>query len=294
MDAIINALQISAALGIAAGILAAFAALPWKRADDPPQVFITLATLLIGAAFIAALLASEGWPGWKPKESWWSLLHIAAVGTVIPAVGAALPTRWSLAPLVAVLATAVAAALLLRTPTIVEQPWIWRLVLGGGIVVGWMVLEPLAKRHRGALMPFGLSFVFIALFVLVLGRMGFARAAPGLSAAAAALGMITIGAWIKPRVRISRGVITTALTLGAGSLVIAWMNAGTSISGTPAWTPLVVVGSPLALWLAEVPAMRKAPPWMRTGIAVLITACLAGGAVAVAMAMQEPDSYAGY
>ncbi len=295
MEAIIEASLIGMIAGTVAGIVAVLAALPWKREAEPTVWFRIFTPLLIGSAFIVALLAKHGFPKqFFPKESWWSLLHVAVVATVIPAIGAALPKRWLIGTLLTIVATASAAALLLRTPTVIEQPWIWKAALGGAVVVSWVVLEPLARRHRGALVPLGLSIVFIALFVLVLGRMGFALATPGLPAVAAAMGVVTITAWIKPRIGIAFGAIMTIATLGAGTLVIAWMNAGHDISGTPHFAPVAIATSPVLLWIAEAPPMRKLPPWIRTGIAVALTAVVASGAVTIAMVMQEPDPYVGY
>ena len=296
MEKIIEASLIGMIAGTAAGVVAVLVALPWKRDAQQPVLFRVAAPALLGAAFITALLAKEGVPKlFFPKESWWSLLHIAAVATVISTLGAALPKRWLVGTLLTVVVTAGGAAVALRTPTIIEQPWLWKAILGGIIIVGWCVLEPLARRHSGALVPFGMSIVFIACFALVLGRMGFARAAPGLAAAAAALGMITIGAWIKPAINVAPGTVTTSLALAAGTLLIVWMHTGyKDLGDTPGYAPILVGSSPVALWAAELPPMRKLPPWLRTCIAIVLVAVVAGGAVLVAMLTQEPDPYAGY
>jgi len=279
-------------IGVIAGILAVLAALPWKRKTQPGTRFRLAAVVLLGAAYIAPLLAAESWPGWKPGESWLWVMHAVGAATIIAAAVAALPASW-LGRLAGAVAAAGVVGWLFHTPANVETSTPWQMAVAGSVLLGWVALEPLASKRTGVTVPLGLGLVFIAAFVLLLDRMNFARAAPPLAAGAAAMGMIALGALVKPSIDLARGALLVALPMLTTTIAAGWL-AVRAYTDLDWWVPIAVAAAPLALWVGEVPPVRNRRPWVRVTIAVAATVLIAGGALILAVLTAEPDPYAGY
>lgn len=291
MERIIEAALMAVGIGIAAGILAVLAAVPWKRSTSPCVRFRVAVPLLLGAAFIAALVAKEGWVGRTPDASWLSVVHVIGAVSALAIITAALPRRWWLGLVMAV-GAAVATGWLLRVPASVEpQAMRWKLIAAGGTLLGWLALEPLATKRNGVTLPLGLSLSFIAAFLLLLDRMNFARAAPPLAAVAAGLGMIALGALIKPRIHLARGALIAVLPMLMSMIAVGWL-AVRDYTALNWWVPLAVAAAPLGLWLGELPVLRRKPAWLRVSVAVLAVIVIAGGSIAFAALTAEPDPYA--
>jgi len=292
VQAIIEAASIGIAVGLVAGILAVLAAVPWKPSKEPRGWFHVAVPLLLGAAYVGTLLIKEGWPGWKPDESWLRLMHVVIAATVIAVITGPMTGWWWLRVVTAIV-VAGAVAWLFDTPASIDQPMQWKLIVAGHALIGWAALEPLAAKRDGVTLPLGLTLVFIAAFVLLLDRMNFARAAPPLAAVAAALAMIAIGALIKPSINLAHGTLLAVLLMLYGTIITGWLYVQ-SYTQLDWWVPGAVAAAPLALWIGEAPLLRSRRRWLHVTIAVGFTALIAGGGIAFAALTAEPDPYAGY
>lgn len=208
-----------------------------------------------GAGLLVAFVSQE-WPAAFPfPQRWQSIVLVGGACTLVALVAAAIrPAVVSL--LVSAAGAAAAVAWLVDYGDLDGTFSRLQLAIAAGAAV--IVLEPLAVRRPGMVLPAVFWMAFTGLSVAVLHG-GFAKlslVAAGLSAVGGA--GIVVGL-VQSRFRLARGGVTVMAPMLVVLLATAWIYQGREELGPWPWMLLAAV--PLLAWVGEVPLFGSA----RTG-----------------------------
>ncbi len=147
-------------------------------------------------------------------------------------------------------------------------------------------MPPITSRSRGASVSLALCIALVGVS-LVLVLSGNAKLAQLAGGAAACLGGATLVGWWRAEAGLGCESIA-----GAGVLTIGLAYSGYSLSfsSVPAWTYLVAVAAPLAVWVGALLRSRKLGGWKAVTLTSLITLVISSIAVVRAYIAWRADS----
>jgi hypothetical protein len=221
-----------------------------------PEVAARVAGLFaVAAGFFAGYFALETGP-WLPMKSWHWLPYI---GLAASAAGMAdlLPGSWFLFGWLLRPAVAYLAALLL-VPDWAESRAGWLPGLSAAITVLWFLLDELARRSPGPLLPAQLLLTAVAGSV-VLVQSGNNKFGQLCAVVAAVLGVASLAAWRRPPSPVLRGMVPGVAVLLPSLLVEGFLNN----FGEVPWPSFVLVAfAPLTPFCVAFPPLQNLkPPW---------------------------------
>jgi hypothetical protein len=229
--------RLGGALALAGGFAAGFAALEWEQVQrTDPWFWLPFLALL-------AVLADQV-----------DLIPSVAIGVrwTLRALGAGL-TAWLLVP-----------AFLEAT-----RPQ-WLMIVEAAVFLLWAVLDPLAVRQPGGLLPFLLGIVAVAGGVVLVDSS--ARFAQLMGLLAGTLGGCALISWWFPQQAFLRGMVPGVAVLLPGLLFLGYFYAEMSLVNC-----LLVVAAPLALWISVLLPSKMRAFWrmLIQSVAVLVPVGLA-------------------
>ncbi len=261
---------------LAAGVVASFAAEVGLPYFPPAQRAHWVGVVGVVAAGVAIVLAFLGDPE-KPRS--WPMYEMVSV--LVGAFIATLP--W----IAAAVDERPVDKFMFSDTTIADQ-----VAIGVAITLGLLLFDRIAANRHGITMPLVFTMVFGGLAALAMEAGWISLTF--LSATAA--GVSFCGAFIarfSGNPSIGRGGLVVALILLAIFPVAGHRQ---NYVDFPWWCWAFVIGSPLVLLFLENPIVEKFPPWMQTGIRLLLVLVpvVIGVAVALGAASPEDAGMSGY
>lgn len=125
----------------------------------------------------------------------------------------------------------------------------------------WLLMEPLAQRSPGALLPLCFTLAVAAL-AFAIERSNTTRVLQLGVALAATVSAVTVVAFLSPRLSLARGGLAVLLTVAGGLCIHVQFYAFSDVPG-PVFALLLL--APLGLWVRQLPALRQAAGWKRDG-----------------------------
>jgi hypothetical protein len=248
--------------------------------------------LAVGGGFLAGGLGAAGIPDRWPLEKWeWLFVAVAALtgASLLLALRSLRPWRWLMG------AGATMLAVLLLTPPGTGHlweagdavDWVWKLLTAATVGLVWLATEPLARKRRGASLPLSLLLAVSggSMVLMLSGNDVLART---LGAAAAALGVCVLVAWLRPAFALTGGA-TAILALTLVGLLS--LGRSYSYSEVPLLAYALPAFAPMLLWIAELPALKKLRPWQVVLVRLALVSIPAGLAVALAASHVQTDLY---
>jgi hypothetical protein len=266
---------------------------PWRCEDDgPPPRGMWGGAIAIGFGLAAAMAVFPEWPPVVPPGTRWQWLQMAAVGAAIVGVVAAFSEQSSRRglPLRVVIgvALAVVAAGTLQPTGDVERPELWRGGLGVAVLIWWLLMEPLALRLRGPWVALALVLSCVAASSLIL-LAGFSKLALLVGGLAATLGPAFVYSLWNSRGSLAGGGIAATAVLSPMSLTIGYFYMEHE-PALPLGSFALIAFAPLALWLTQLPALRRMCSWHRGALATLAVAAVLAAAIAPVVSLQAAES----
>jgi hypothetical protein len=223
----------------------------------------------------------------RPREQWQHVLFVPVAGAVVGVVMAFTPRsvwpRGVLFVILGVLATVAVWPVLER-----ESMW-WKLGAAAGTLALAAGLEPLAVRRPGVSLPGGLALAAAAVTTIVLIS-GFMKLAVPLAALVIGLGVCALVALWRCRFSLADGAVAVVTPLLVVSLIVAWLYMVSSGDALPAASFVLPAAAPLALWLGELPLLRRRSPWLAVPVRWALVAAICGVAVALALRPGGEDA----
>ena len=238
------------------------------------------AALALASGFCTAFLFFT-WAPLRPNEHWHWLPYLAVIAMIVgPASIATGVRRFERYALYLVVA-AIAAFCLVPDWKSLETTRHWhRLIVGFGIALPCILLEELAKRRHGSLLPLSLFATCLAgSVVLVLsGSLKFAQLAGAVSFSLLGCSLVSLRS---TKDAAFRGLMLAYTVLLGGLMYIARIH---SFSQVPVASYILVLVAPIALWLAVVgPAARLPRRWQVVAQVAVVLIPLAIGVGLAAM-----------
>jgi hypothetical protein len=279
VEAVAYGVLVPAAVTVAVLILAR----RWgkRHAGEAPRGGAGLAS---GAGLLAGFVAlagsrQSGWEFLAPADSWhWlPLLSVLATGAGVAEGVTSWPpvARGGLRLLVA----AATAWLLVRAESAVQavNPW-WHAEVGLAVLASWGLLDPLARRWPGPVLPALLASVALAAGVVLTlcGILKFAQIAGVLAAVLA--GCAGPARW-SPGEPPARGAVPGLSVLLPGLLFAGYFN---TFSAVPPASFLLVLAAPLGLGVTASPPYSKSAGRRGRALSAAVTLLPLGLAVTLA------------
>jgi len=263
-----------------------------RPAELPAWAGALLSLLIVVIPGTVSVLA------WLPREEsigllkltlssdWQALVYLApACGIVGLVLSLSLPKRWW-ADLTAGILIAVVATLVIW-PIVEPDGWQRRLTPGVLTAALYFVLNPFARRTRAA--PTLALCLWIGAFaagVATLFVMGQRQPAAVLAPVGASL--VVLAAVARGRFSdLSGGALAGCVSVLVASPATAWLYASAVGVSFPLGLVLVTSLSPACAWAASLPRVRSWSAWKRTGLAVTLTALIAGGVIATMIVLDQ-------
>jgi hypothetical protein len=278
---LLKALATTAAAAAAVLLLCGW---PW-RAPGARRRGVGWAVGVGGAFYLGARLLGTA-PKWPPREDQDRFLLLLLPAVVAVEAVAAAARRWWLAWPLRLAVAAGAARLLLHETTYLADlagpgtsEWTtaqtWQ-ILGGlaaALAVTWAALTPLARGPRARSVPAALAVAAAGAGATVMMSGYLTGGLLGLPLAAALAGA-AVASLLLTGTEDARGALGVGL-IGLFAVVVAGRFFGTL---TTRHAALLLV-APLLCWPPELPFVRRAWPWLRGALAVVLVAVPVGVAV---------------
>jgi MFS family permease len=248
--------------------------------------------LAVGGGFLAGALGAAGMPDRWPLAKW-EWIFVAAALLTLAALPLALsrlrPWRWIMGPLAVLLAFSLLSdprsAHLWETGEPID--WMWKLTTAAAVGALWALVEPLARKRPGVSLPLALLPVVIsAAYVIMLS--GNDRLSRMLGAAAAALGVCLLVAFLRPNFVFTGGATAILALAVVGLLALARRYSYTEI---PAAAYLLPALAPALPWIVELKPLRRLRPWQSALLRLALIAIPCGLAMYLAASNVETDLY---
>lgn len=240
------------------------------------------APLAFALAFVIAFVVMEGSRGFQLKDRWHVMLPITGIaGAVGIVVGLWRPGWWVRAVLAVIVA--IAAGWYLRTPASFEQPLLWKGILAAGVLLSWLNLEMLAARRPGPLIPLALIVVFTALSIVLVEsyQAKFSLLAASMAACA---GVILIMTMFNRAISLASGGTSVIAAVLSSMALIWWPYSREAVGAAPFG---LIWATPAALWIAELPGVRRRRPWLSGALGLAGVGILAAAAVVQAIRAKQ-------
>lgn len=262
---------------------------PWRKNAPAPLPIVT--ALSLGAAFIAAQLIAHGWHGWYPGDTTRRIVYAALFAIAIAGVETwpklPNPARHALRLLGSVAIVWMLTAHRRRNGDWSGgEIWLWT-ALWSAIVMLWTTCaNNLASRRPGPAWPMLLSILALGLSLTAFkaGAASFSQLAGLL---VAWMHGVFVLALIWKKLDLTRGA-ATVFGLGAGGLLVLTYT-GVWPHG-PRWGVGLLAVAPLLLLTPRLPRVRTMKPLAQFGIAAVMLAIAAAGAVALATYVDAEDA----
>ena len=261
---------------------------PWRRRDGAPARGWWAGAAGAGAGFLSAFALLDGQvPGWPAAEARHWLFYFVAALTLLGLVEAMLHAwlpgaAWMRAE--AALLVFAAGLFLLFQSLLKNDAWTapegaCRLLAMAVLVhAAWASTEVLVLRLPRPAGPLVIAAFSgsVALVVMLSGSLVYGRLAGALAAAALAAAAVSAAA---PRFTVARGGVTVIIPATVAILLMGRYYVEPGVGGRNA---AMLLGSLALPWVAALRPLRRRRPWVRTVIAVVLTALPAGTAVLLA------------
>ena len=271
-------------IGPAMVIAAATLSIAWQPWQRQPRIEHGYwgGAVALGLGFIAAFYFVAGTRGFQLQDRWHWLWMIANAAMALGVIASAVRAN-SLMRMLAGTVLAIATAVLFQPPLSAANTTVWKAGLGAAVFVLWLLGESLALRKAGALMPMTLVIVFAGLSIVLLQtrQAGYSLLAASLSSMCGAAMMI---AALNPRFTFANGGMHVISAMLPALCFLGWLYNSTDV---PAWPFAILLVSPLAHWIAELPALARMKSWQRASVCVVVTTIFVSIAVAWAVVVIE-------
>ncbi len=247
-----------------------------------------LGTVPIGVSVGITYLALNGWAGILPKQSWQWLLHGLVWATLMGATFCHPKVSLLLRGIIGILASGVAAWLVV--PAWQEPVAIWILSLGVGVLLLWIVLDRTTRCGAGGAIPAVLLLSAVAGGV-VLERAGIARFAQMSGMLAAASGGCLVGSRWFDRRCVDSGVVVVGGFFLPALMLIGHLNHFSEVPGTAF---LLVAIAPFFAVLGLLGPVKRLPSLKRAAVQLLAVGAPAAVAVTLAVLAAAAEAEGGY
>jgi hypothetical protein len=262
---------------------------PWRKSRNP-RLERMGSTLAFGAAFIVGFLHINGTDTIHLRERWHWLLPLGAAATLIALISSA---SWpsKLIRLLCGIGIAIAAVWLFHPPLALEEkiiirdPQLWRIVLGGLVLMHWTSLETAASRRPGISMPLVCWILFTGLAVVVLHSEQPIQSLVAATMSIAA-GFAILLALLNRNLSVAAGTMQVVAAIFPALLVTGCLY--NNFSDVPVICYALLAGAPLAIWIGEWPPISRRSAWISVTLRALVVAVPVGLAIVLAQKAALP------
>lgn len=281
-EQIIQAL-LGGALPFVAAAVVVFTAGGLWRASTRAKVARFPTVLAIVIALLASRLALSGWP----EAKWEYILFVLAGAGAVALVGAALPARWWLQSLIALIGAGIAGWLMQPVFAASDPSWL-RIAPFVLIAVITVALAPVTARRPGPLLP-AVFFLWMSAATAASVLSGNITIALVAAAGASAIFAVFMLALFRRGVTASSGAVLILSTTAVGTLLLSYLYSYDLDGGFIVGMALAAL-TPLPVWLGELRAF-KSRPFTRGLVILLGPALIAAAALTLILLNSDLSAY---
>jgi len=223
-------------------------------------------------------------------EKWKRVFYVPILGVTAGILMSFTPRWWWLR---AAIAAALGASVWMATRGVFVEadPLLAKIIPAAGTFILLCILEPLAMRERGPLLPLGMWIGTGGAAALILDS-GWMSGAIAVGSMSIAMFVIAIASFFDRRLSLADGALAVVLATTVTMLDVRYVYA---VSENPAGTispiPFVICGlAPFALWTARLPWLRDRSLWLRVPLAAFLAAMVCAVAMLTAQLGRGDDA----